>query len=112
MQSANEKFIEIRLDANNRTGGASVTTRTKLAVSRNRAGNMLSVGTRLHELEILDLIGEGGFSFVYLAKDHSLERIVALKEYMPASLAVRTNDGSIVARTDQQQSTFGLTATY
>jgi len=56
-----------------------------------RAGgaNALPVGTRLGEFEITGLLGEGGFGIVYLACDRSLERNVALKEYMPAAFATR-----------------------
>ena len=49
----------------------------------------LAAGTRLGEFEILRVLGVGGFGIVYLALDHALQRNVALKEYMPASLAVR-----------------------
>jgi hypothetical protein len=44
----------------------------------------LPVGTRLGEFEIMTVLGEGGFGVVYLAHDNSLERQVALKEYMPS----------------------------
>ena len=44
-------------------------------------------GTRFGEFEIIRVLGVGGFGVVYLANDYSLERQVALKEYMPASLA-------------------------
>ena len=50
----------------------------------------LPAGTRLGEFELLRLLGVGGFGIVYLAFDHALEREVAVKEYMPASLAGRT----------------------
>ena len=53
------------------------------------AGNALPVGTYLGEFELTGVIGEGGFGIVYNAWDHSLQRRVALKEYMPASLAAR-----------------------
>src|SRR4051812_29109625 len=52
-------------------------------------------GTRLGEFEIHDLIGVGGFGIVYLAYDQSLQRSVALKEYMPADFARR--DGMRIA---------------
>jgi len=64
--------------------------------------NALPVGTRLSEFEILGLIGEGGFGIVYLAYDSSLERRVALKEYMPSALAQRKATGSGVALTSQR----------
>ena len=44
----------------------------------------LPTGMRLAEFEITGHVGDGGFSIVYLAWDHSLERQVALKEYMPS----------------------------
>ncbi len=47
-------------------------------------------GTRLGEFELKRVLGAGGFGIVYLAFDHALEREVAIKEYMPVSLAGRT----------------------
>src|SRR5436190_240618 len=52
--------------------------------------NALPKGTKLGEFEIEGLVGEGGFGIVYLAYDHSLDRKIALKEYMPSELAQRT----------------------
>jgi serine/threonine protein kinase len=58
----------------------------------------LPIGLRLGEFEILERIGEGGFSVVYLVRDHSLDRDVALKEYMPSTIARRTGQTRIDAR--------------
>lgn len=58
----------------------------------------LRIGTRIAEFEIVGHIGEGGFSIVYLAMDHSLERTVALKEYMPSSLAARLGNTQVQPR--------------
>ena len=70
-------------------------------------GHTLPVGTRLRDYEINDLIGEGGFGIVYLAWDHSLQRKVAVKEYMPASMASRLNGSSaIVVKSDRHVDTF------
>jgi serine/threonine protein kinase len=68
--------------------------------------NVLPLGTHLGEFEILDLIGEGGFGIVYLAYDHSLERHVALKEYMPSGLATRTTTMAVTVRSQHNLDTF------
>ncbi len=68
----------------------------------------LKPGTRLGEFEIERVLGIGGFGIVYLAFDHALERRVALKEYMPLTLAARRNGSRIVARTKEHAKTFGI----
>lgn len=65
-------------------------------------------GHRLHEFEIERVLGEGGFGIVYLARDLQLHRTVALKEYMPASLAVRQADDAVAVRSQRHQETFDL----
>ena len=54
----------------------------------DEAINALPVGTRFGELEIIGTLGIGGFGIVYLARDHSLEREIAIKEYMAARWAI------------------------
>jgi len=71
-------------------------------------GNILPVGHRLHEFEITGLIGEGGFGIVYLARDTQLERTVAIKEYMPASLATRNDNLQVSVRSERHRDTFAL----
>ncbi|WP_328824822.1 serine/threonine protein kinase [Uliginosibacterium aquaticum] len=78
------------------------------AQHRDTAHNALPIGTRMGEFEIIGLIGEGGFGIVYLAQDHSLERKVALKEYMPASLASRGSDAAVVVRSERHHETFAI----
>ena len=57
----------------------------------------LAPGTRLlDEFEILRVLGTGGFGIVYLARDHVLQRDIAIKEYMPAVLA-RRGEGATVS---------------
>lgn len=58
------------------------------------------------EFEITGIIGKGGFGIVYLAWDHSLERVVALKEYMPASFASRTNRIQVNPLSERHRDTF------
>ncbi|AKJ30315.1 serine/threonine protein kinase [Caldimonas brevitalea] len=59
----------------------------------------LPSGTRLGEFQILRVLGMGGFAIVYLAFDVILERQVAIKEYLPASLAARSSNKRVVLRT-------------
>ena len=68
----------------------------------------LPAGTRFGELEILRVLGIGGFGIVYLAQDHALERHVALKEYMPSSLAGRGNGQMVSIRSGAHAETYAL----
>lgn len=80
---------------------------TSTAASAHAPGeNCLAIGTRLNDFEITGVLGEGGFGIVYLAFDHSLQRTVAIKEYMPGALAGRTSDASVVVRAERHKKTF------
>ena len=68
----------------------------------------LPSGTRFGEFEILHVLGVGGFGIVYLAQDHSLERQVALKEYMPAALASRGVGPVITVRSGSFAETYAI----
>ena len=76
--------------------------------SRAENPSALPPGTRLGEFELLSLLGVGGFGIVYLAFDHALEREVAVKEYMPASLAGRTETMHVSVRSQSDAETFAL----
>ncbi len=68
----------------------------------------LPPGTRFGEFEIVRVLGVGGFGIVYLAQDHSLERQVALKEYMPASLASRGAGPAVTIRSGSFAETYAI----
>ncbi|MBO9644832.1 MAG: protein kinase [Pseudacidovorax sp.] len=68
----------------------------------------LPPGSAIAEFEITRLIGQGGFGVVYEAWDHTLERVVAIKEYLPTSLATRTGDGTILPLSERHRETFDL----
>ncbi|KQY86072.1 serine/threonine-protein kinase [Pelomonas sp. Root1444] len=70
--------------------------------------NALPPGTRFGELEILGTLGVGGFGIVYLARDHSLEREVAVKEYMPSQFAQRDGHSQVSVRSLSMRDTFEL----
>ncbi|MCB1956982.1 MAG: protein kinase [Rhodocyclaceae bacterium] len=77
------------------------------AIDEHFTGNALPIGSRIGEFELTGIVGEGGFGIVYLAYDHSLERSVALKEYMPSSLASRVAGSSEVrVKTQRNAETF------
>ena len=75
--------------------------------ARPHPGHVLPARTRLRDYELTSLVGEGGFGIVYSAWDHSLQRRVAIKEYMPASIAARvTGSSAIVVKSERHAETF------
>lgn len=68
--------------------------------------NALPAGTCFGELEILRTLGVGGFGIVYLAQDHALQRLVAVKEYMPGQLAQRGSGSQVSVRSSAHVETF------
>jgi serine/threonine protein kinase len=75
---------------------------------RTDTPNALNPGTRLGEFELLRVLGVGGFGIVYLAMDHALEREIAIKEYMPATLAGRTETMHVSIRSHSDAESFAL----
>ena len=69
-------------------------------------GNALVAGMRLREFEIIETLGEGGFSIVYGARDLQLMRDVAIKEYIPISLAGRVATTTVRIRSEHNRETF------
>jgi len=80
---------------------------TSPATGATEAG-LLPVGSRLAEFEVTRVIGQGGFGVVYEAWDHTLERVVAIKEYLPTSLSTRQHDGTVVPLSERHRETFDL----
>src|ERR1700675_4247770 len=58
-------------------------------------------GTRLGNYELISVLGHGGFGITYYARDTTLGREVAVKEYLPTSLALRENGTTVVPRSTQ-----------
>jgi serine/threonine protein kinase len=99
-QSGNEQYPSVARDKD----APLFVARTEIL----RDGAALPQGSRVQEFEIEELVGEGGFSIVYRARDTLLGRTVALKEYLPASLA-RRGAGQVVApRSARHHTTFEL----
>ena len=82
--------------------------RSGAATPPEDGSDALPAGTRLAEFEIRQVIGIGGFGIVYRAWDEALERDVALKEYMPVSLAGRGAGGGVTLRSRRHEENFAL----
>ena len=59
----------------------------------------LPPGTRIGDFELEKDLRSGGFGITYLGKDLVLDRTVAVKEYLPAGVAVRVADMTVHPRT-------------
>ncbi|MBL8310066.1 MAG: serine/threonine protein kinase [Burkholderiales bacterium] len=68
--------------------------------------NQLPTGTELGDFRITGVIGEGGFGIVYLALETTLDRAVAVKEYLPAAIAGRTGNLSVQVRSQANNDAF------
>src|SRR6267378_2001567 len=70
------------------------------------APNALPAGHALQEYRIEKVLGVGGFGLTYLALDENLHLKVAVKEYLPADIAVRAPDRTIAPRSDESAEIF------
>lgn len=60
------------------------------------------------DYDIEGLLGVGGFGLVYRAREAALQRAVAIKEYLPSSLALRGDGATVVVRSPNQADPFAL----
>lgn len=77
----------------------------------NEHRNALPQGYQLDEYVIDRILGAGGFGITYLAHEKTLDRSVAIKEFLPRDLAVRGEDGSTihpVSSSDKEDFAYGL----
>jgi len=66
----------------------------------------LPSGYRIEEYELVRVLGSGGFGITYLGYDHHLDKAVAIKEYLPNDLAVRTDNNSVLPKSTQDQADY------
>ena len=84
------------------------TTAVPPPVAEKHDAGLLPVGSRVAEFEITRVVGQGGFGVVYEAWDPTLERVVAVKEYLPTSLSTRLGDGTVMPLSERHRETFEL----
>ena len=68
--------------------------------------NSLKPGYKLNWYRIDKILGQGGFGITYLAYNFNLDRMAAIKEYLPIELAVREGDFSVHPLTDEHGKQF------
>src|SRR5579871_5766685 len=71
---------------------------------RKRSRLALPDGFRLGRYTIGDQLGAGGFGITYRARDTRLNRLVAIKELLPTSIATRSNTVEVAAHTESEES--------
>ena len=69
-----------------------------LLMPRRDKGSELPRGHAVQEFVVEQVLGVGGSSIVYLARDTKLDRRVAVKEYLPGTIAARAPGGDVVPR--------------
>src|SRR5258706_907446 len=68
--------------------------------------NASPTGYTLQEYRIEEMLGAGGFGLTYLAHDANLNTKVAIKEYLPADFATRSEDQSVQPKTASVRDSF------
>ena len=67
---------------------------------------VLPAGTLLRTYELLSVLGQGSFGITYRARDTQLDRDVAIKEYLPTSLALREAGPLVMPRSTEHAEEF------
>lgn len=66
----------------------------------------LPAGTMLLDYRLDRVLGSGGFGITYRAHNVRLDTTVAIKEYFPISLAVRTKENSVISRPELGEASY------
>lgn len=68
--------------------------------------NALKPGYELHWYQIKAVLGQGAFGITYLARDINLDRLVAIKEFLPGQYAMRDGNETVRPVSEEQQDRF------
>ena len=67
---------------------------------------VLLPGSRLRDYEFVSVLGQGAFGITYRARHANLNRDVAIKEYLPSSLALRDGPTAVLPRSTEHTEEF------
>src|SRR5574338_15121 len=73
----------------------------------NAYPDALPAGYGLHWYVLERVLGQGGFGITYLARDTNLDRLVAIKEYLPCEVAQRHAGATVRPRTEALGARYG-----
>jgi serine/threonine protein kinase len=76
-----------------------------LASTPSNKNQALPIGYQLQDYEIRKVLSAGGFSFVYIARDAE-KKTVAIKEYLPTFLALRTSGAQVQVSSAEVSNSF------
>src|SRR5882672_5714549 len=74
--------------------------------TRHDMRGVLPAGTTLRGYELKSILGQGAFGITYRARDLTLGRDVAIKEYLPATLALREGRTTVLPRSPDHAEQF------
>lgn len=76
-----------------------------MASTPSNKNQALPIGYQLQDYEIRKVLSAGGFSFVYIARDAE-KKTVAIKEYLPTFLALRTSGAQVQVSSAEVSNSF------
>ena len=74
--------------------------------AKDELHGVLPPGTVLRGYELKSILGQGAFGITYCARDTTLDRDVAIKEYLPATLALRKDSTTVLPRSPDHAEQF------
>jgi serine/threonine protein kinase len=78
------------------------------AAKQRELRGVLPAGSRLRSYELIAVLGQGAFGITYRARDSTLNRDVAIKEYLPIALALREGGTTVMPRSTELAEEFSF----
>lgn len=81
--------------------GRQIVAESETHTGQDEFHGSLPKGTRLRNYEVVSVLGHGAFGITYQARDTTLGRTVAIKEYLPTMLALRDGQSIVIPRSTE-----------